>query len=61
MAASSSGKNIVGRLPATAAAGRLLEGRLCHIASFRCTAPDRQQLGVKRTCLGHGWIDAINP
>src|SRR5262249_17722757 len=32
-----------------------------HITSFRCTAPARQQLGVKRTCHGHGWIDAIDP
>src|SRR5215475_12650497 len=35
--------------------------RLWHIASFRCTAPVRQQLGVKRTCHRHRWIDAIDP
>jgi TolB-like protein/class 3 adenylate cyclase len=35
--------------------------RLGHIASFRCTAPVRQQLGVKRTPHGHGWIDASDP
>jgi len=29
-----------------------------HIASFRCTAPVRPQLGVERTCHGHGWNDA---
>jgi hypothetical protein len=35
--------------------------RFWHIASFRCIAPDRQQLGLTRTCHGHGWIDAIDP
>src|SRR5215475_780944 len=38
-----------------------LQVRVWHIASFRCTAPVRQQLGVKQTCHGHGWIDAIDP
>jgi hypothetical protein len=32
-----------------------------HIVSFRCTAPVRQQSGVKRTRHGHGWIDATDP
>ena len=37
------------------------QGGSWHIASFRCAAPVRQQLGVKRTCHRHGWIDAIDP
>src|SRR5215472_14991850 len=32
-----------------------------HIASFRCTAPVRPQLRVKRTYHGRGWIDANDP
>src|SRR5215469_16437852 len=31
-----------------------------HIALFRCTAPARPQSTGKRTCHGHGWIDAID-